>query len=180
MSHWLLDTGPIVAYLEAADPHHGEVADILDAFHGRLVTSGAVIAEAMYLLGDTPRGPKHLAEFVGSSDLQVYDLAQATELREAAELTEKYADTPMDYADATLVLLAEALRLDTVLTLDRRGFATCRTRHRRSLKLALPPARRWSQRPTVQAPRTCSSRPSSDRRCRCNAPAGDTRTRAVA
>jgi predicted nucleic acid-binding protein len=37
---------------------------------------------------------------------------------------EKYSDTPMDYADATLVLLAEALEVHEVLTLDRRGFST--------------------------------------------------------
>ena len=50
---------------------------------------------------------------------------------------QKYADTPMDFADATLVLLAEALDLRDVLTLDRRGFSTYRTRRRRSLGLVL-------------------------------------------
>jgi predicted nucleic acid-binding protein len=37
---------------------------------------------------------------------------------------ERYSDTPMDFADATLVLLAQALRVYEVLTLDRRGFST--------------------------------------------------------
>jgi hypothetical protein len=137
MNSWLLDTGPIVAYLDSADPYHDDVAALLEPFRGRLVTSGAVITEAMFLLSDTPRGPKLLAELAGSSSLQVYDLAQPKELWDAAELMERYADTPMDYADATLVLLADALRLDTVLTLDRRGFSTYRTNNRRSLKLAL-------------------------------------------
>lgn len=136
MSRWLIDTGPIVAYLDSADPHHQEVADALDSFHGHLVTSGAVMTEAMFFLTDTPRGPRHLANFAGTSGLQVYDLAQPGELSAAADLMEKYADTPMDYADATLVLLAEALNLDTILTLDRRGFSTYRTRNRRALKLA--------------------------------------------
>lgn len=142
MIHWLIDTGPIVAYLDSADRYHDDVAALLEPFRGRLVTSGAVITEAMFLLSDTPRGPKLLAEFAGSSQLQVYDLAQARELWDAADLMERYADTPMDYADATLVLLADALRLDTILTLDRRGFSTYRTTTRRSLKLALTLSRK--------------------------------------
>jgi hypothetical protein len=47
---------------------------------------------------------------------------------EAAELMEKHADTPMEFADATLVLMAEALELKDVFTLDRRGFSAYGTR----------------------------------------------------
>jgi uncharacterized protein len=42
-------------------------------------------------------------------------------------MMEKYAETPMDFADATLVLAGEALRAVEILTLDRRGFSTYRT-----------------------------------------------------
>jgi predicted nucleic acid-binding protein len=49
----------------------------------------------------------------------------------------QYRDTPMDFADATLVLLAEALSVSEILTLDRRGFATYRTRRRRHFRLIL-------------------------------------------
>jgi uncharacterized protein len=135
--NWLLDTGPLVAYLDSADRQHARVTPAFDAFRGRLVTSGAVITEAMFLLGDAPGGPALLADFIGASGARVYDVAQAPELKEAALLMERYSDTPMDYADATLVLLSEALRIDTVLTLDRRGFSTYRTRSRKPLKLVL-------------------------------------------
>lgn len=49
----------------------------------------------------------------------------------------KYADTPMDFADATLLLLAEALKVKNVLTLDRRGFSAFRTRRNRGLRNVL-------------------------------------------
>ena len=132
---WLLDTGPLVAYLDAADRQHGEVAELLDGFSGTLVTSGAVIAEAMYFVSTTANGPALLAELVAASAMRIYDLAQPAELRAAAKLMERYADTPMDYADATLVLLAEALNVDEILTLDRRGFSTYRTGARRGFRL---------------------------------------------
>ncbi|HUP02079.1 MAG TPA: hypothetical protein VM737_11230 [Gemmatimonadota bacterium] len=43
----------------------------------------------------------------------------------------------MDFADATLVLLAEALDVDDIFTLDYRGFSVYRTRTRRALRLVL-------------------------------------------
>jgi predicted nucleic acid-binding protein len=134
---WLIDTGPIVAYLDAADTDHARVAELLDRFAGRLVTTGAVVTEAMYFLSATAHGPRRLAELVGDSGMQVYDLAQPAELHAAAGLMERYSDTPMDYADATLVLLAEALGIRDVLTLDRRGFSTYRTGSRKTLRLVL-------------------------------------------
>ena len=54
---------------------------------------------------------------------------------------ERYHDTPMDYADGTLVRLAESLDVYDVLTLDRRGFATYRAKHSRRLRLVLDLAR---------------------------------------
>ena len=41
----------------------------------------------------------------------------------------------MDYADATLVALAEELDSDTVFTLDRRGFSAYRFGRRRPFHL---------------------------------------------
>ena len=137
VSDWLIDTGPIVAYLDAADSEHARVSEQLDRFSGRLVTSGAVVTEAMYFVSSTALGPRRLAEFVADSGMRVFDLAQPTELRAAAGLMERYEDTPMDYADATLVLLADALRIQEVLTLDRRGFSLYRTTSRKDFRLVL-------------------------------------------
>ncbi|HEU4618773.1 MAG TPA: PIN domain nuclease [Gammaproteobacteria bacterium] len=137
MNAWLIDTGPIVAYLDASDPTHNLVVEHIDAFTGRLLTTGAVITEAMHFVSSARRGPRLLADLIGHADVAVYDLAQEPELREAAALMERYSDTPMDYADATLVLLSEAAAVTDVLTLDRRGFTTYRTRRGRAFRLVL-------------------------------------------
>lgn len=145
MITWLLDTGPIVAYLDAADPAHPHVAAALTPFRGLLVTTNAVITEAMHLLADDPAGPRLLAELVTGSGIRIYDLTQPPELRSAVTLIEKYADTPMDFADATLLLLADALAIFDVLTLDRRGFSTYRTSKGRRLRLVLDETPRRSR-----------------------------------
>lgn len=137
MKTWIVDTGPLVAYLDAGDPGHTRVVPRWDAFTGRLVTTSAVITETMHFVAASPKGPRHLAELVAGSAMEVYDLTRPPELQAAVALLEKYADTPMDFADATLVLLAEALGVHEVLTLDRRGFLTYRTRPGRALRLVL-------------------------------------------
>ena len=135
----LVDTGPIVAYLDAKDPAHAEVAPRLDRFAGRLATTSAVITESMHLLAADTRGPRLLADFVAASNLEIHDFSHPSpELHEAAELMERYARVPMDFADATLLLLlAEGLDVLDLLTLDRRGFAAFRTRAGDAMALLL-------------------------------------------
>ena len=70
MRVWLLDTGPLVAYLDPSDKDHARVAIRLEAFTGQLVTTSAVIAEAMYLLAEVRRGPALLAELVAYQSLE--------------------------------------------------------------------------------------------------------------
>ncbi len=49
-------------------------------------------------------------------------------LARAFELMDRYADHPMDLADASLVTAAESLRTTTVFTIDRRDFLAYRAR----------------------------------------------------
>lgn len=137
MTTWVVDTGPLVAYVAADDPAHADVTACWDAFRGRLATTSAVITEAMHFVSASAEGPRILADLVAASEMDVFDLTAPPELHEAVALMEKYADTPMDFADATLVLLAEGIDAHDILTLDRRGFRTYRTRRRRAFRLAL-------------------------------------------
>ncbi|MFU8859114.1 MAG: type II toxin-antitoxin system VapC family toxin [Cyclonatronaceae bacterium] len=133
MKSWLVDTGPLIAYLDADDHAHTGVARIWDGFTGQLFSTSAVITEAMHFVSATPDGATTLAELVAASSMEIFDLTRPPELQEAAALMKRYSDTPMDFADATLVLLAEAIGVHDILTLDRRGFAVFRTRENRSL-----------------------------------------------
>jgi predicted nucleic acid-binding protein len=124
----LIDTGPLVAYLDQTDTGHSRIAAALDKFAGTLCTTSAVITEAMHLLKDDTKGPRRLAEFVQAAGVRVFESAQPQQLFSAVSLIEKYSDTPMDFADATLVLLSEEIATTQIATFDRRGFRTFRTR----------------------------------------------------
>ena len=133
----LIDTGPLVAYLDARDPEHEAVTAWLDGFSGLLLTTSAVITEAMHFVAASREGPELLTEFVHLTGTRVYDCAQPAQLRRAAPLIRKYADTPMDFADASLVLLGDKTRVLNILTLDRRGFSTYRMAKGKAFRLAL-------------------------------------------
>jgi predicted nucleic acid-binding protein len=99
---WLVDTGPLVAFLDRADPRHEDVAGTLDGFSGRLVTTSAVITEAMHLLAEAREGPESLADFIDATGLRIVEMMTPAAIRHAVDLMRKYGDTPMDFADATL------------------------------------------------------------------------------
>jgi predicted nucleic acid-binding protein len=133
----LADTGPLVAYLDRRDPKHNDVAAFIDRFKGQLATTIAVVTEVMYFISDSPQGPVSFAKLLIGSDVRLLGTVAPRQILAAAELMEKYPDTPMDFADATLVLLADEIDVTEILTLDRRGFSTYRTAKGKRFRLVL-------------------------------------------
>src|SRR5688572_16662665 len=106
MKTWLLDTGPLVAALDADDPAHQRVKELLSAFRGILMTTGAVLTEAFYLLRHARDGAERLVDFIEATGMSIIDIFRAEDLRRITHLMDKYADRPMDFADGSLVLVA--------------------------------------------------------------------------
>jgi hypothetical protein len=141
------DTGPLVSFLYRDDPDHRLVREFLRDNAVALVTTWPVLAEAWHLL---------LARAGVKPALALMRWVRAGGLRVAApheddpaallELLERYADHPMDLADATLVLLAERSGMTEILTMDRPEFESYRTRDGRSLANLLPARRRGRER----------------------------------
>lgn len=84
-----------------------------------MITTWAVLAEAMHLLGSKVgwTGQEALWEFVGRGQLELVEISSPSRERVRA-LMAKYRDTPMALADATLVALAEERGLRRIFTLD--------------------------------------------------------------
>ena len=131
----LLDTGPAVAFLDGADTEHRWVARALSEFRGQLHTTTAVVTEVMHFVAPRRGGAALFAEFLRSTKAVVHGCSSPGEIGRTVQLMEQYWDSRMDYADATLVLLAEQISVYDILTLDRRGFAFFRTPRGRSLRI---------------------------------------------
>ena len=123
----LVDTGPLVALFDPQDGQHTRCVRILKSIREPITTTTAVLTEAFHMLGPASIGSNRLREFIEGGGLSVWFFAR-TSLTRAFELMERYADHPMDLADASLVVAAESLGTRQVFTLDRKDFATYKVR----------------------------------------------------
>jgi len=121
----LVDTGPLVALFDPADADHRQCVDTLRGIEQPIATTVPVLTEALHLLQPASLGAQRLMDFVADEGLRVLFLDDQL-LSRAFGLMAKYADAPMDLADASLVTTAERLELATVFTIDRNDFHTYR------------------------------------------------------
>lgn len=134
----LLDTGPLVAALDSRDQWHERCTALWPSLLDRCLTTEAVVTEACHLAlrgGGPPYAP---LEFLLTAEIPILGL-ESSGYRRAATLMERFAKVPMDFADACLVALSEALNISTVFTIDRRGFGAYR--RPRSRQFAILPER---------------------------------------
>lgn len=135
MAAALVDAGVLVGYLDSRDPAHPDAVAALEAVTGKPWTTWPAVTEAAHLLGrEFPAGRDALLSMIADGSLRLarVDETDAPRLR---QLMAKYADLPMDLADATLVRVAEREGIDTVLTFDRRDFKTYRAAGIGALKI---------------------------------------------
>src|SRR3989441_13202496 len=83
------------------------------------------VTEAMYFLAEQPRAQEALWEMLerGALQLLALDVGDAPRMR---ELMRKYADRPMDLADAALVRVAEREGIRKIFTVDKKDFSVYR------------------------------------------------------
>jgi predicted nucleic acid-binding protein len=115
----LSDAGPLVALIDADEADHETCVLALRTLALPLVTTWPAFTEAMYLLGRAGGaiGQQALWKLLLSKRLDIAELSGKA-LQRSAMLMDKYADRPMDLADATLVALAEERGERRIFTLD--------------------------------------------------------------
>ena len=132
----LVDAGPLVALIDADDHHHARCVATLQTTQEPLATVWPAVTEAMYLLADVSGAQDILWEMLERSPLQLLPL-YAADVPRMRELMRKYADRPMDMADAALVRTAEREGIRKIFTTDRKYFSVYRL-HNRLRPVLLP------------------------------------------
>lgn len=121
------DTSGLLAYFNDREPTHEAVAAIVAAERDPLIVSPYVVAELDYLVA-TRIGVE--AELAVLAELSTggYDLVgfAPEDLREIADVIERYRDQQIGIADASNVVLAQRFGTRTILTLDHRHFDVLR------------------------------------------------------
>ena len=132
MRNIIVDTGPLVALFHARDKHHEPAKAVLESNPAALVSTWPVITEACHFLGQA--GRRALLTFVRRGALRL-EVLSVEDVPQLDELLARYGQ--MDFADATLVLIAEKTGITEIFTIDRRDFEAYRTRSGRRLRLLL-------------------------------------------
>ena len=116
----LIDTGPIVALIDKADQeNHQKCSVIFQRLTEAPLTTWACLTEAFYFLFQIRgwNGQRALLFFLQRGAIRVY-APNDDDLLRIAGLMEQYKDTPMDFADASLVALAERAGTREILSFD--------------------------------------------------------------
>ena len=120
----VIDAGPLIALFDKSDAYHQKVRHRLEEYRkdvqGRLVTTWPVITEVTYILEAHVHLEAQLdfLKWIILGGLEMFDLTRE-HLSRIIELQKKYSSLPMDFADATLLIGAEALDTTKVFSLDK-------------------------------------------------------------
>lgn len=122
----VVDSGFLIGLFDESDALHARCRAFLRDYRGRFLTTEAVLTETLALLS-MPQQLRCLDWLGDASRAGLLEVdREPIDFRAIEKLARKYADQPMDFADASVVLLATRTGLREILTADRRDFAVYR------------------------------------------------------
>jgi uncharacterized protein len=121
----LFDTGPLVALADKDDQYHHECQAAARTIRPPLGTVWPVLTKAMYFLSDLPKGQEVVWDMLARGSIQLLPLGP-DDVPRIRELMQRYADLPMDLADAALVRVAEREGVNKFFTVDKKDFSVYR------------------------------------------------------
>ena len=138
MARALVDTGAVVALVNRADRQHAAAVDWFQRFRGQLLTTEAVVTETAYVLAASPAHQRAgLLWFERARAAALLKVEPVADYAVLARIIAQYASLPCDYADASLIALAERTGVTAIATIDRRDFSVYRLRGRKRFTILL-------------------------------------------
>jgi uncharacterized protein len=130
----IVDAGPVIALFRKRDKHHSRVRQFLGANPSRLISTLPVVTEACHFLN--AEGKTALLTWIERGGLSLQPIG-VEDFPEIATIITRYADREIDFADATLVWLADLVNTPDVMTIDRQDFQVYRMRGGKAFNLVL-------------------------------------------
>ena len=114
----LIDSGPFIALFDSSDSQHKKIRDFFSKTNYRFISTLAVFTEVSHMLDFSVKAQQDFYQWVMYRGVIISDINQH-DMPRIAELTSKYADVPMDFADATLVVTMEKTGIREIISLDK-------------------------------------------------------------
>jgi predicted nucleic acid-binding protein len=133
----LVDTSTLLALADRRDAAHARMTRTVLAIPDELIVPVSVLPEADYLITERvgPDVAAAVLEGIAKGEMRLEQVTNA-DLPRIVELMRQYADSDVDFVDASIVAVAERLGVRRILTLDHRHFGTIRPRHCPALEIA--------------------------------------------
>lgn len=126
----IVDASFLIAIAHPREPAYQACLAVAGQMRRPLLIPTAVLPEVTHIL-NRRYGHFAMRRFVARMQNPIYALESVPniDLARIVELLEQYSDARIDFADCSIVALAERLGIDTILTLDRRDFTIIRPKH---------------------------------------------------
>jgi len=113
----LIDAGPLIALFDKDDKYHEKIIEFIKNKKFKFITTSAVITEVSYMLNFNIEVQILFFEWIMKEGVLIHEIQQ-NDIARIVELTKKYRDRPMDFADATLVVVAEKTGINQIISID--------------------------------------------------------------
>lgn len=135
MKKILIDSGPLIALFDSSDKYHEKSVDFIKTNKYPLITTLASITETLHLLDFNRNAQIDFLEWISRGAVEIHNI-ENNDFKRLKDLTEKYRDLPMDFADSCLVYIAETFNINTIATIDR-DFTIYRIKGKKTFKTIL-------------------------------------------
>lgn len=126
----IVDTSFLVSLTNPLEQRHGDCVQVARDLRGKLVVPITTLPESTHLIAHriSHRAMRAFISQLQHPQWHIENLTMA-DLERAHHILNQYSDALLDFADSTIVAIAERLEIDTVLTLDQRDFRMIRPKH---------------------------------------------------
>jgi len=117
MKKRLIDAGPLIALFDKDDRYHNSIKELLKSYKGYLYTSWPVITEVLHMLNFNVNVQIDFLKWIKLGGVDVVQLDH-NNISRIIELSKEYSDVPMDFADATLIVISEIKEIEKIISID--------------------------------------------------------------
>lgn len=112
-----IDAGPLIALFDKSDSYHLAIKNFLKSYKGKLITTLPVITEVTHMLSFSTDTQIEFLSWIERGAVEIFDLNKSHFSR-ITELSKKYSNVPMDFADGSIIIYSEETGNKNIITID--------------------------------------------------------------
>ena len=113
----LIDSGPLIALFDRSDNYHDKVLNFFKNYKGEFITTWAVVTEVTHMLDFNLKVQLDFLKWIELGAIKIYEIKQS-DLKSIIPMIKRYTNVPMDFADSSLMFVAQKEGINTIVSID--------------------------------------------------------------